>query len=151
MSLRLRLLIAVAAFTLAMPAVVQGQARGRGMRGGMAMGYDKAKEVTLTGTVIDVVDQQGMGMGAGLHLMFKSGADTIEVRLGPKAWLDEQHYTFAKGDELTVTGSRQTVHDMATMTDQDTLTAREIKKGDQTMTLRDENGRPLWSGGMRGR
>ncbi len=148
MSLRLRLLIGVAAFSVAMPALVQAQGRGRGMGMGMGMGYDKAKEVTLTGTVTDVVDQQGMGMGAGLHLMFKSGADTVEVRLGPKAWLDEQHYTFAKGDELTITGSRQAMHDMATMTDKDTLVAREIKRGNQTMTLRDENGRPLWAGSM---
>jgi hypothetical protein len=37
------------------------------------------------------------------------------------------------------------------MTNKVALIAREIKKGDKTMTLRDENGRPLWSGGMRNR
>jgi hypothetical protein len=127
------------------PAMMQ---RGRGTQMPQAAGYDKASEVTLTGTIAEMIQPPDTG---GLHFAFKTADETIEVHLGPKSWLDSQGYTFAKGDELTIIGSRTTVHDMATMTNKVALIAREIKKGDKTMTLRDENGRPLWSGGMRNR
>lgn len=149
MSLYWRLLIGVVVLTFSMPAPIQAQGRGRGMMQGMTMGYDQAKEATVSGTVTEVVEQQSKGMGmGGLHLTLEAGDDTIDVHLGPKSWMDSKGYTFAKGDALTVTGSRSMMHDMATMTNKDTIVAREIKKGDEVMTLRDENGKPMWSGGM---
>jgi hypothetical protein len=130
-----------------MMAMMQGQAanmmQGRGRMMGQAAGYDKASEATLTGTVAEVTEPQGTN---GLHLMFKAGDETVEVALGPKAWLDEHHYAFAAGDALTIIGSRSSVHDMATMTNKVTIVARQITKGGETMVLRDENGRPLWAG-----
>jgi hypothetical protein len=44
---------------------------------------------------------------------------------------------------LEIVGSRITIDDKPV------LVARQIKNGDQTVTLRDESGRPLWSGGRR--
>jgi hypothetical protein len=120
--------------------------RMRGMPGTQmpqAMGYDKASETTVTGTVADVVEPQGTG---GLHLTFKTADETMDVHLGPKAWLDSHGYTFKAGDELTILGSKTTTHDMATMTNKTVVVAREITKHGETMVLRDENGRPLWAG-----
>ena len=115
------------------------------MRGRMAVGYDKSKEVTVTGTVEAVTPQQGMrGMG-GTHLTLAVGAEKLDVHVGPTPWLADKKYEFAAGDQLTIVGSRQTIAGV------DSLIAREIDKGGTTMSLRDENGRPLWAGGMRGR
>jgi hypothetical protein len=64
----------------------------------------------------------------------------IEVHVGPASFVSSKNITFAKGDALTVVGSK------VTMAGQDVVVAREIKKGDQVLTLRDANGFPLWSG-----
>jgi len=117
--------------------------RMRGMQQPQAAGYDKAAEVTVTGTVTDVMQPPDAN---GLHLAFKTADETIEVRLGPKAWLDSHGYTFAAGDELTILGSKSTTHDMATMTNTTALVARQITKHGETMVLRDESGRPMWAG-----
>ncbi len=115
----------------------------RGMR--MAMGYDKAKEVTVTGTVASVDEHPGMGMmGSGTHLQLSTGTETLDVHLGPTRWLADHKYTFSKGDQITVIGSRTKIDDT------DALIARQIDKAGTTMTLRDENGRPLWAGRPRG-
>jgi hypothetical protein len=39
-------------------------------------------------------------------LLVKSGSGTLEVDLGPQWFLTERNYTFAVGDELSVTGAR---------------------------------------------
>ena len=103
----------------------------------------RTAEVTVTGTVTVVSQPPDTN---GLHLAFKTADGTIEVRLGPKAWLDSHGYTFAKGDELTIIGAKSTTHDMATMTNTTVLVARQITKHGETMVLRDENGRPMWAG-----
>ncbi|MGE5244141.1 MAG: hypothetical protein ACM3SQ_07930 [Betaproteobacteria bacterium] len=119
---------------------------------GMGMGprYDKSKEVTVTGTVESVDEHQGMGMmgtgmmGTGTHLQLTAGNEKLDVHVGPTRWLTDHKYTFAKGDEITVTGSRMKINDT------EALIAREIDKAGTKITLRDENGRPLWAGGPRG-
>jgi hypothetical protein len=54
--------------------------------------------------------------------------------------VSEKHVTFAKGDALSVVGSK------ITMDGKQVVIAREITKGDQVLTLRDPQGLPLWSG-----
>ena len=82
---------------------------------------------------------QGRG-GGGLHLVLTASSGPIEVHVGPASFVSSKNVTFAKGDALTVVGSK------VTMAGQDVVIAREIKKGDQVLTLRDANGFPLWSG-----
>lgn len=112
-------------------------------RPGPGMGmprYDKTTEVTVKGTVEAVVPQQGrMGMG-GTHLTFKTETGQYDVHLGPAAWLSEKKYDFAKGDALEVVGSSLTING------EKALIAREITKGDVTITLRNADGIPAWSG-----
>jgi hypothetical protein len=107
--------------------------------------YDSSTEVRLTGTVEAVETVAGPGresrdMG-GLHLTLKTAAESIEVEvhLGPAAFLAEKKMTVAKGDTIEILGSR------ITMNDRVVLIAREIKKGEDTVTLRDGSGRPLWA------
>ena len=108
--------------------------------------YDTKTEAKLTGTVeaVENVTPPGRsgrrGLG-GLHLTLKTATESIAVHLGPVAYLNDKHITVGKGDALDILGLRVTI-DGETV-----LLAREVKKGDNTWTLRDQSGRPLWAGG----
>ena len=107
--------------------------------------YDVKTETTIAGTVESVENITGAGgrgrrgMG-GTHLVLKTEKDAVAVHVGPTAYLVEKGITLAKGDRLEILGSRVTV-DNETL-----LIARQLKKGDNTWTLRDASGRPAWSG-----
>jgi hypothetical protein len=84
------------------------------------------------------------GMGAGLHLAVKTDAETISVHLGPTWYLENQDVKTQPGDVVEVKGSR------VTMAGKPALIAAEVKKGDETLRLRDETGVPMWTGWRRG-
>jgi hypothetical protein len=109
--------------------------------------YDPKTEITLTGIVEETKTVSGMmggaggrGMMQGTHIMLKTDKETIEVHLGPTAFLTEKKLELAKGDAVEVIGSRVKIGES------DALLAREIKKGEASLALRDANGRPLWRG-----
>jgi hypothetical protein len=119
--------------------------------------YDTKTETTLKGTVEDVktvsgmmggsgpmgrggrTGMPGMAMMQGTHLILKTDTETIEVHLGPSAYLKDQKIEMAKGDTLEIVGSRVKIGES------DALLAREIRKGETSWTLRDADGRPRWS------
>ena len=109
--------------------------------------YDTRTEVTLTGTVEDVKTMRAPMRGPGrmrmamegTHLMLNTDQGTIEVHLGPSAFLTEKNLEIAKGDTVEITGSRITIGDS------DALLARAIRKGTDAWQLRDEHGRPFWA------
>ena len=134
--MRKRILLAVTILIAGFASSVYAQ---RGMPGGG--NYDPATETTFAGTVDTVTTMPSPGRGGGgLHLVIASVNGPIEVHVGPAAFVSSKNVTFAKGDALTVVGSK------ITMAGQDVVIAREIKKGDQLLTLRDAKGFPLWSG-----
>ena len=103
--------------------------------------YNPATETTVTGSVDSVENLPSPGRGGGgLHLMLAGPTGRIDVHVGPASFVASRNVTFAQGDALTVTGSKVTVDG------EDAVIAREIKKGDQVLTLRDAKGFPLWSG-----
>jgi hypothetical protein len=127
-------------------------------RGGMGqMMYDTTTETTLKGTVEEVktvsgmmggggrmapggrTGAQGMAMMQGIHVMLKTDAETLEVHLGPSAFLKDQKIEIAKGDALEIVGSRIKIGKS------EALIAREVRKGQTSWTLRDANGRPRWA------
>ncbi len=107
--------------------------------------YNPATEATIKGS-IESVDQgaQGMmmkmGMGMGTHITVKTAEGDKQVMLGPTQFLSGKGFTFAKGDQVEVTGSK------VTMGGNEYLIAREVVKDGKTLTLRDKNGKPEWSG-----
>ena len=107
--------------------------------------YDVKTETTIKGTVENVETVTGGGgrgrhaLG-GTHLTVKTEKETVEVHVGPTAYLTEKGITLAKGDTLEIFGSRITI------AEEPVVIARQIKKGDNTWALRDASGRPLWSG-----
>ena len=119
----------------------------RAGRRGSAM-YDVNTEATITGTVESVETIGGPGVRGGgrlggTHLVVKTATETLEVHVGPTAYLAEQKIIVAMGDAVEILGSR------VTMDEKSVLLARQIKKGEAAWTLRDASGRPLWSGPRR--
>ncbi len=111
--------------------------------GGGGRLYDPATEVTLKGTVEDVQQHPGYGMGTGTHLMLKTAGGTLDVHVGPSDFVSNNGFTFAKGDQLEITGSKVKLNNT------DVLLAREIKKDGKVLTLRNPQGIPQWSRGGR--
>ena len=140
---RFSILGAAALLIVGAVSVAIAQMPGSGQRG--APMYDIKTETTINGTVESVETVTGTGgrgrhaLG-GTHLVMKNDKETIEVHVGPTAYLTEKGMTFAKGDTLEIVGSRVTIDNKPV------VIAKQIKKGDNTWTLRDASGRPLWSG-----
>jgi hypothetical protein len=102
--------------------------------------YDPAKEITVQGTVQEVLPAQH-GASAGIHLRVKWPDGILDVRIGPAWFVQQKQFTFSAGDQVEVTGVPT-----ATNTGE-ALVARTVKKGGSLLVLRDTNGFPLWSGG----
>jgi hypothetical protein len=108
----------------------------------MGMMYDAQHETTINGTVEEVNKPAQCGM-MGTHLVVKSADKTTDVMLGPANYLAEKGFSFAKGDNVQITGSN------ATACGTESFIAREVVKDGKTLTLRDKTGRPSWAGMMR--
>jgi len=84
--------------------------------------YNPATEATLTGTVDEVKTMPSPGQGGGgVHFMLNTGTGTMTVHVGPASFVSSKNCTFAKGDTLTVVGSK------VTMDGQEVVIAREIQ------------------------
>lgn len=106
--------------------------------------YDPVTEVEIKGTVEEVKEvPKTRGGAVGLHLLVKTEQGVMEVHLGPKSFAEKQQFTFAKGDQLEVIGSK------VKNSNADALIAREVKKGGKTLTLRNAQGIAAWSAGKR--
>lgn len=101
--------------------------------------YDATTETTVTGAVEEVNQIGGKTGSSGTHLSLKADGGVFDVHVGPSWFLAEKGFTFAKGDQIEVTGSKVKYESA------DALIAREIKKGDKLLVLRDAKGFPVWS------
>lgn len=101
--------------------------------------YNTATEVSLQGTVTKVETHMGRMGWNGTHLVVSFDAETLDVHVGPSNYLAQQAFSVAVGEQIQVTGSRTKFEGS------DVLIAREIKKGDQVLTLRNSAGIPVWS------
>jgi len=132
--------IATALLSVTTVAVAQRGQGGPGMRRGGGM-YDPATEATVTGTIETVQSMPAPAGGpGGMHLMLRAEAGVLAVDLGPTAFITGKGFDFAKGDSVTVIGSK------LTRDGQDTVIARQVTKGDKVLTLRNAQGIPMWSG-----
>ena len=120
----------------------------RGWRGsggwGMASQYNRmynpATVETMSGTVEAVEKITPMkGMYSGIHLMVKTGTETISVHLGPEWYIERLDTKIQKGDRIEVKGSR------VTFAGKPAIIAAEVKKGGETLVLRDSTGIPAWA------
>ena len=120
---------------------------GLGAAGAVAQRTYNPKTVeTVEGKVVSVEKINPAGpRGHGIHLTLQAGDATIEVHLGPAGYVEKQAMKIVANDTITVTGSR------VMMEGKPAIIAAQIKKGNEVLKLRHENGVPLWSGGRGGR
>ncbi|MDE2347892.1 MAG: DNA-binding protein [Gammaproteobacteria bacterium] len=131
----------VAAAALALPGESFAQ---RGMGGGMGGAYTRLYNQqtveTVSGQVLSI-DKVAPRRGRlyGIHLMLKTADGEISVHLGPSWFIDRQTMKIAANDVVDVTGSRITYEGKPA------IIAAQVKKGGETLELRDSRGFPLWS------
>ena len=118
--------------------------------GGWGMGstynrmYDPKTVETITGEVVKLGKITPMkGMSYGIHLEVKTDKETVSVHLGPGWYIENQDVKIEPKDKIEIKGSR------VSFQDKPAIVAAEIKKGDELLKLRDENGIPAWSGWRR--
>lgn len=100
--------------------------------------YDPSAETKVKGVAEELKLVPPTGGKPTAYLVIKSGQDTISVFLCPKSFLDDMGANFKAGDAVEVTGSK-VKQDGA-----DLILAREVVKGDDTLTLRFKDGKPAW-------
>ncbi len=123
-----------------MPAVAQ-----KGMGGPQdSPRYDPKTEVTVKGPVEEVKEYSNQGgWHTGQHVTLKTDKGTLDIHLGPTDYWKKHGFTLAKGDSIEVTGSKIKVDGA------EVVVAREVKKGEKVVTLRNAQGVPAWSQGRR--
>ena len=131
------ILITLAVLTLS-SATLFAQPRG----GGYNRMYDPNTVQTIAGTIVSVDRVNGNRPMGGVHLTLQtSNNPALSVALGPGWYIDELKTTFAQGDVIEVKGS------LVEINGTNVLIAAEVKKGADTIVLRDANGVPAWAGG----
>jgi hypothetical protein len=115
-------------------------AQGGGQRTRM---YNPGTETTIKGVVEEVKTVTGRQGWNGTHLTVKMDDRAIDVHLGPASYLKKKGFNFDKGDQVEVTDAKTEI------AGSETIIAREIKKGTETLTLRDTQGIPQWLRGRR--
>lgn len=108
----------------------------------LVQGYDRNTVVTATGHVAVPPDASADPVTIDLV----AGSERFVVVLGPRWYLQDDHLDWKAGDSVTVRGSKAQGKDGRSY-----LLAQWISSpsGGQ-LVLRNEAGRPAWSGGFRG-
>lgn len=111
--------------------------------------YNPSTETTVKGTIEQVKTAFLPGGGASaqareessgpMYVNLKTDSGTLAVFLGPSWFAESKGFKFAKGDQIEVTGSK--------LQDKNVIVAREVKRGDQVLVVRNAQGIPAWSGG----
>lgn len=134
-----------ALLSLAIPLAAQ---MGRGWGGGRCctaayQGQAGSPAPIAANPVVDisgVIGQVQIAPGQGTpYLEVKHGNETTKVYLGPMHYLIAENFSPKTGQEVSLTGYKQTDSVVAIQ-----ITLSQEKK---TLKLRDESGRPLWRGG----
>ena len=144
--------ISISSILSAAIATAQPPMMGRGMMGrgsggwGMGGSYQRLYNLKTVETIsVEVVAIESVmpmgGMSGGVHLQVRTPKNELmSVHLGPSWYLDRQDVSLQVKDKIQVKGSKVTI------ADKPALIAAEVKKGAQTLVLRDADGFPVWSG-----
>jgi hypothetical protein len=145
---RLRVILPVLTLFLTVftgPALAQRGIHWRGS-GGWGVGssynriYNTTTVVTVRGEVLALDRIRPLkGMAYGVHLTLRTDHGTLSVHLGPEWYLENQDIKIMPKDSLEVTGSK------IVLEGKPALIAARVKRGDEHLKLRDENGVPFWS------
>ncbi len=114
---------------------------GQGYRGEYQGKYNPKTVITVKG-VVETVEQMppATGTSYGIHLELRTDSGTLSVHLGPAWFIERQNIRIEEGDTIEVKGSKIIYEEVPT------IIAAEVKEGNTVLTLRDQNGFPVWAG-----
>ncbi|HZU26869.1 MAG TPA: hypothetical protein VFA04_15195 [Bryobacteraceae bacterium] len=101
--------------------------------------YDRATTIDIAGVIAELRDTP-TGALPGLHLLVateKKG--DVDVYVGPGPFVKDFGFKFTRGEEVRATGSKTRCETG------EVVLAREIRRHDVTVYLRDIDGKPLWT------
>jgi len=97
------------------------------------LGYDKAHEITLNGTVEAVITEPATGSPVGLHILVASPQGKVDAHLGPYM-TKETREALQAGMPVQIVGAMETLHG------KEYLLARQVIFGGRLVTVRSMNG-----------
>lgn len=133
----------------AQPALAQGWRGWRGSGGWGGAGpygrlYDPQSAYSAAGTIEGVQSFVPMkGMDPGVHVMVKTASESVDLHLGPLWYVERLEQKLEPGDKIEFRGSRVKIDGKPA------VIASEVRKGDNTLVLRDAAGVPAWAGWRR--
>jgi len=98
--------------------------------------YDRANEVAVRGTVEEVRHMARAGSPHGSYLVLRTETSVLNIHLGSRAWAANKGTRLTPGDLVEVLGV------FARYGDSQILLAREVRKGETTLTFRNTRGFP---------
>jgi|SRR5579871_2111478 len=101
--------------------------------------YDANTEVSLLAIVTETREVPPHDPLGGIHLLLKTETQVLDAYLGPAAFIKQFEITFAKGDEVKVTGSK-----VKNGIRPHVILVRELRKELTTLSCRRANGAPNW-------
>ncbi|HUJ24231.1 MAG TPA: hypothetical protein VLX58_21995 [Bryobacteraceae bacterium] len=101
--------------------------------------YNTGAVVDVSATVIETREVPRTSPLSGVHLSVKAEGEVTDVYLGPADFLKLFEITFTKGDELRIIGSK------VKFGGGHVVLAREVRKDESTLYLRDQKGVPHWT------
>ena len=137
---------------LLIPIMVSGQ--GRPNKGMMNMGNDTSyvrmynpSTIQTVNVVVKEVENvtSAKGMMVGIHLLTSENDKLLKVHLGPAWFINNQDILIKKGDELKIVGS------MISYEGEKVLVAKTVQLKEDILTLRNDFGKPVWAGWMKGK
>lgn len=96
-------------------------------------GYDKAHEITVTGTIEEVIEKPAAGSPVGLHLMVAGSQGRVDAHLGPYM-TKETREALHLGTPVQIVGAMEKAHG------KEFLLARQVIFGGRLVKVRNENG-----------
>lgn len=125
----------LAGLLFAILAVPLGAQSASQTRAGHGIGpvYDAAHEITINGTVQEVVTKHVLGSPAGTHLLVSGEQGTVDAHVGPFLTKDTQE-ALHTGLPVQIVGAMQEIHG------KQYLLARQLIFGGRTVAVRNEHG-----------
>jgi hypothetical protein len=108
----------------------------------MSFGYDKAHEITIEGTIQEVVTRHTAGSPAGLHLLVGASQGVVDAHLGQFLTKDARE-SLHTGTPVQIVGAMETIHGKSY------LLARLLILNGQSIAVRNQRGFLLHSLGLR--
>jgi hypothetical protein len=103
--------------------------------------YDRANEKAYSGSIKTVVSFQAPDGSVGVHFDLKTDdGKIVAVHVGPAIYVGMQNFFFFADDKVTIIGTKESADGNMF------IEARSIQKGSDMLVLRDDTGKPKWTG-----